>query len=108
MEDCKKTGCGCDGPRVVGRVTAGERDEILALFERKNGLVELAHALAAVDDEALKNTYFYEKLVMDMGKTTTKYQQWWEKQAKLHQWDKAAGEVWEIDFDTCQVLLRKV
>ncbi len=107
MEACKKAGCGCEGPRVVGRVTARERDEILALFERKNGLVELAHALAAVDDEVLKNSYFYEKLVMDMGKTTTKYQQWWERQSALHQWDKAAGEVWEIDFDTCQVFLRK-
>jgi CXXX repeat modification system protein len=107
VEDCKKTGCGYDSRSVVGWVTARERDEILALFERKNGLAELAHALAAADDEVLKNSYFYDKLVMDMGKTTTKYQQWWDMQAKIHQWEKAVGEVWEIDFDTCQVFLRK-
>ena len=56
MEDCKKSGCGCDNRSIVGRVTARERDEILALFERKNGLAELAHALAAADDEVLKNS----------------------------------------------------
>lgn len=108
MEDDKKTGNGSDIRRLVGKVTLKERNEILALFERKNGLIELAHSLAAADDEALKNSYFYEKLVADMGETTTKYQQWWDKRAKIYQWENVSGCGWEINFETCQVFFQKV
>lgn len=100
----------CDCPsesRLVGKVTPKERDDILALFERKNGLIELAHSLAETDDEVLKNSYFYEKLVADMGKTAANYQQWWDKRVTQYQWDNVCGYVWEINFDTCQVFLRK-
>lgn len=107
MELDKKAGCDCDSRSLIGKVTPRERDEILALFERKNGLTELAHSLAEADDDVLKNSYFYNKLVTDMGKTLAKYQQWWDDQAKVHQWEKGAGEAWEINFDTCQVFLRK-
>ena len=107
MEEAEMATCCNSNKCLVGRVTAKARDEILMLFERKNGLAELAHALAEADDEALKNCYFYNKLIMDMGKTMTNYQQWWNKQAQLHQWVKEDGEAWEIDFDTCQVFLRK-
>jgi len=67
----------------------------------------LAHSLAEAEDEVLKNGYFYEKLVMDMGKTIAQYQQWWDERAKVHQWEKNDGEVWEIDFATCQVFALK-
>ena len=107
MELEKKTACGCGHRSLVGRVTSKERDEILMLFERKNGLTELAHSLAEAEDEALKHGYFYEKLVMDMGKTIAQYQQWWDERAKVHQWEKNDGEVWEIDFATCQVFALK-
>ena len=107
MEMDTKT-CDCQGEsRLVGKVTPKERDEILALFERKNGLTELAHSLAESDDEVLKNSYFYEKLVADMGNTVTKYQQWWDRRVKQYQWEDVYGYVWEINFDTCQVYLRK-
>ena len=107
MGQDNKMGCSCDIRRLAGKVTPKERDEILALFERKNGLIELARSLAEADDEALKNTYFYEKLVADMGKTAIKYQQWWDDRVKLHQWENVCGYSWEIDFDSCQVFLIK-
>ena len=108
MDCIKKADNGNDDKRFVGKVTTKERDEILALFERKNGLAELTYSLASADDEALKNTYFYEKLVADMGETATKYQLWWDKRAKLYQWEEVCGSVWEIDFDSCQVFSRKL
>lgn len=107
MEFDAKT-CDCPGDsRLVGKVTPKERDEILSLFERKNGLIELARSLAESDDEVLKNCYFYEKLVADMGKTAVNYQQWWDNRIKQYQWEDVCGYVWEINFDTCQVFLRK-
>ena len=108
MEDDKKTSKNSVDKRLVGKVTLKERDEILALFERKNGLVELVHALAEANDEALKNSYFYEKIIADMGKTVTKYQQWWDNRVKLYQWKNIPGYVWEINFDSCQVFLKKM
>ena len=59
----------------VGQVTPEERDEIQKLFERRNGLQELAKIVDA------KNQELYEKLVKDMGETGTKFQAWWDAKA---------------------------
>ena len=56
--------------KIVGQVTREEKDEILVLFERRNGLNELAKIVTA------DNTDLYEKLVKDLGETGTKFQQW--------------------------------
>ncbi|MDR3566091.1 MAG: CXXX repeat peptide modification system protein [Negativicutes bacterium] len=106
--DDKTKDCACSGDRrLIGKVTPKERDEIQALFERRNGLVELIRSLAETDDEVLKNGYFYEKIVADMGKTTTRHQQWWDRCAKQYQWESVSGYIWEIDFEACQIFLRK-
>jgi CXXX repeat modification system protein len=96
------------GRKPIGKVTPKERDEIQALFERKNGLAELIKALVETDDEVLKNSHFYEKIVADMGKTTTKHQQWWDRCAEQYQWESISGHIWEIDFETCHIFLRKI
>lgn len=106
-EDNISLACFADRKRI-GKVTLKERDEIAALFERKNGLSELIRTLVENDDEALKNSYFYEKIIADMGQTTTKHQLWWDRCAKQYQWENIDGYLWEIDFETCHIFLRKV
>ena len=49
--------------KKVGQVTIEEKNEIQTLFERRNGLNELAKILTA------DNADLYEKLVKDMGET---------------------------------------
>lgn len=90
-------------PRVVGRVTPQERDEIQALYERKNGLNELVLSLQG--GELLTNPLFYEKVVTDLGRTSTRFNLWWEGKAKAYGWKKAADGRWSIDFDTCEIIL---
>ncbi|MBQ0087860.1 MAG: CXXX repeat peptide modification system protein [Prevotellaceae bacterium] len=85
--------------KIVGKVTIAEKNEILALFERRNGLNELAKILTA------DNSNLYEKLVKDMGITETKFQQWWNNMAQKYQWESAEGCNWEINFDTCEIML---
>ena len=85
--------------KIVGHVTPEERDEILALFERKNGLAELAKIINAND------TNLYEKLVKDMGVNSTKFQQWWDNMSKNYQWESIPDGNWEIDFQTCEIIL---
>lgn len=85
--------------RIIGQVTPEERDEIQALFERRNGLNELAQILTA------DKTELYEKLVKDMGETGTKFQDWWNHMADKYQWESVEGGNWEINFDTCEILL---
>ena len=85
--------------KLVGQVTPEERDEIQTLFERRNGLNELAKILTA------DNTELYEKLVKDMGETGTKFQQWWDIMAEKYQWESAEDGNWEINFDTCEIFL---
>ena len=85
--------------RKVGKVTDEERTEIQSLFERRNGLSELAKILPA-DNEVL-----YEKLVKDMGETGTKFQNWWDRMADKYQWERSENGSWEIDFTTCDIFL---
>lgn len=85
--------------KVVGQVTEEEKNEIQALFERRNGLNELAKILTS------DNAELYERLVKDMGETGTKFQNWWDRMAQKYQWESAEGGNWEIDFSTCEILL---
>lgn len=87
--------------KLVGNVTVEEKNEILSLFERRNGLKELAKILTP-DNDAL-----YEKLVKDMGDTGTRFQDWWNRMGAKYQWESIEGGNWEIDFDTCDIYLLK-
>lgn len=85
--------------KEVGRVSEQERDEIQSLFERRNGLTELAKILTP------ENTDLYERLVKDMGETGSKFQNWWNEMAKKYQWESAENGNWEIDFNDCTIYL---
>ena len=85
--------------KLVGQVTPEERDEIQTLFERRNGLNELAKILTS------DNAELYEKLVKDMGETSTKFQSWWNRMSQKYQWESTEDGNWEINFDSCEVFL---
>ncbi len=85
--------------KIVGQVTPEEKNEIQTLFERRNGLNELAKILTA------DNAELYEKLVKDMGETGTKFQQWWDSMAQKYSWESAPNGNWEINFETCEISL---
>lgn len=85
--------------KLIGKVTEEEKKEIQTLFERRNGLNELAKILTA-DNELL-----YEKLVKDMGDTSSKFQGWWDRMAKQYNWERAENGNWEIDFESCDIYL---
>lgn len=84
--------------KLVGKVTEYERNKIRSLFERRNGLTELAKIIK--NDDTL-----YERLVTDMGTTETNYQKWWEDMVAKYQWESSENGNWEIDFDTCKIYL---
>lgn len=85
--------------KVVGQVTTEEKNEIQTLFERRNGLNELAKIVTA------DNTELYEKLVKDLGETGVKFQNWWNRMADKYQWESSENGNWEINFDTCDITL---
>ncbi len=85
--------------KMIGTVMPDERNEIQQLYERRNGLNELAKVLTA------DNTELYEKLVKDLGETGTKFQAWWDRMAAKYQWESIDGGNWEINFDTCEIYL---
>lgn len=88
--------------KLVGQVTVEEKDEIQTLFERRNGLNELAKILS------VDNVELYEKLVKDMGETGTKFQNWWDTMSQKYQWESTPDGRWEIDFETCNIYLVKL
>lgn len=85
--------------REIGCVTEQERDAIQSLFERRNGLNELAKILT------IENVALYEKLVKDMGDTSTKFQKWWNDMSVKYGWESVDNGHWEINFDTCKIFL---
>ena len=85
--------------KLVGQVTLEEKNEIQMLFERRNGLNELAKILSA------DNAELYEKLVRDLGETGTKFQQWWDSMSLKYNWESAENGNWEINFETCEIFL---
>lgn len=84
---------------MIGQVTVEEKNEIQTLFERRNGLNELAKILTPENEE------LYEKLVKDLGETSTKFQNWWDRMGQKYQWESVDGGNWEINFDTCEIYL---
>lgn len=84
--------------KKVGKVTLIEKTEIQSLFERKNGLIELAKIIKPEDA-------IYEKLVSDMGSTATKFQNWWESMSQKYQWESVENGHWEIDFGSGEIIL---
>jgi len=87
--------------RPVGKVTEAERDEIKRLFERKNGLAELFKSVQSPEHP------LYDRLVQDMGETATRFQKWWDEKSRQYKWKGEAGAHWEIDFETCEIFLKK-
>ena len=85
--------------KVIGQVTEEEKNEIQALFERRNGLNELAKILTA------DNAELYEKLVTDIGVTSSKFERWWDVMAQKYRWEMVEGGNWEINFETCEIYL---
>ena len=84
--------------KTVGNVTEAEKNEINSLYERKNGLVELAKIIKP-DDE------LYEKLVTDMGATATKFQKWWDTMSVKYEWESTLNGHWEINFESRDIIL---
>lgn len=85
--------------KLVGQVTPEEKDEIQRLFERRNGLNELAMILTPDKAE------LYEKLVKDMGETGVRFQQWWNTASQKYNWEMTENGNWEINFETCEIFL---
>lgn len=85
--------------KEIGQVSEPEKNEIQTLFERRNGLEELAKILTA------DNTELYERLLKDLGETSVRFQNWWNNMDAKYQWESAENGNWEIDFDTCKIYL---
>ena len=85
--------------KLVGQVTPEEKDEVQRLFERRNGLNELAMILTPDKEE------LYEKLVKDMGETGVRFQQWWNTTSQKYNWEMTENGNWEINFETCEIFL---
>lgn len=86
--------------KEVGMVTPQERDEIRRIFERRNGLMELAKIVTSDGDGSL-----YERLIADLGDTSTRFQQWWDTMGVKYDWEGSVAGQWEIDFNQCKVYL---
>jgi CXXX repeat modification system protein len=85
--------------KAIGKVSETEKEEIRLLFERKNALTELFQTVNP-DNEAL-----YDRIVADMGKTSAKFQSWWDGKAQQYEWESVQGYKWEIDFNDGTIYL---
>ena len=87
--------------KLVGKVTPEQRDEIQALFERRNSLKELFLVVPP------NNQDLYERVVADMALTQKKFDQWWSDRGAEYQWEGKENGHWEINFETCEIFLNE-
>ncbi len=87
--------------KPVGQVTPDEKLQIQRIFERKNGLSELAKVLTS------DNSELYEKIVKDMGETEVRFQQWWKDMSQKYQWESTPNGHWEINFNNGEIYLHE-
>lgn len=87
--------------KPVGQVTPEEKLQIQRIFERKNGLTELAKVLPS------DNSELYERIVKDMGETEVRFQQWWNDMAQKYQLESIPNGHWEINFNNGEIYLHK-
>lgn len=84
---------------IVGKVNEEEKAEIQRLFERRNGLQELAKIVTG------DNTQLYEQLIKDLGETSTAFQKWWDDMEQKYHWKGSKNGTWEINFETNEITL---
>lgn len=85
--------------KLVGSVTSEEKVFIQQLFERKNSLNELAKIITSENNE------LYEKVVKDLGETSSKFQKWWDDMNAKYSWQSEQNGHWEIDFESNNIYL---
>ena len=85
--------------KEIGFVLPEEAIVIKGLFERRNGLAELAKILPAENGE------LYERLVKDITSTAMEFQKWWDDMSAKYGWESAEDGKWEIDFLTNKIYL---
>lgn len=88
-------------------VTTEERDKILQLYERKNGLKELFVSLTGFNKDSLEDNALYSKIVDDMSKTQQEYQHWWDSIVEKYKLVKREGHHWQIKFDSREIYIVK-
>ena len=81
-----------------GMVEPGERDEIKELHLRKIALTELFLSLSKLD--TLQIDKLYNRIVIDMGKTSVAFQDWWDKKSKEY---KIAEPIFQKFLDKAKI-----
>ena len=95
---CEGGDCGCRF-KVVGKVLESERNEIQTLHRHLQALEELEEVMPTESD-------MLSRLKTDLAATTGKCQEWWNRMSEKYQWESENGGYWEIDFSSCEILLR--
>lgn len=85
--------------KLIGKVTAEERDTIKLLYEKKNGLIELVRSLNE------SNMHLYDRITIDLGRITIDFNNWWSEKSEKYQWENIEGYQWEIKFETGEIYL---
>lgn len=92
---------------IVGFVTEEEKNEVMMLSERKAGIEELT---ATLENDLLppdKKEVMQEKMISELGKVKINLQAWWDRMYEKYNWKSVEGYSWNIDFQTCEIILTK-
>ncbi len=92
---------------IIGCVTPEEAASIRYLTSRKAELKSLLKKLIDMDKEELY-CCLYDILIRDMGEVSTACEQWWDEKYEKYQWDNIVGDEIEINYDSCEVLLKNM
>lgn len=92
---------------VLGTVTNDEKKEIEKIYKRKLALESLARLWKGEQDDNQLNDSMLNRLLDEMGEVSFAMRKWWGDISKKYAWEYGSNCIWEIDFNTNEIIIRK-
>ena len=84
-----------------------EEEEIEKIYKRKLALESLARLWKGDQKDNQLNDSMLNRLLDELGEVSFAMRKWWINISKKYDWKYGNDYVWEIDFDTNNIIIEK-
>lgn len=96
-----------DNRFIIGTVTDNEKKEIEKIYKRKLALESLARLWKGEQEDNQLNDSMLNRLLDELGEVSFAMRKWWSDISKKYAWKYGNNYVWEIDFNTNEIIIEK-
>lgn len=90
---------------LIVKITEEERDTISDINEKLNSLTSLSRTLCEENVVYNENSDFYSRIVEDMNKARTEYNNWWKEISAKYNLQPDRLDKYYVNFISCGIYL---